>query len=102
MRVESSKTRLLAIVLLLSAFGVAAAESGDREHEMAASVVGDLQAALLESMRAGESLDFAERRDRLRPVVRRTHHFGEITRFILGRHARELDEQRRSRAPCRV
>lgn len=70
---------------------VAHAQSPDPETPVA--VVRQLQEALLESMTAGERLDFEQRAERLRPIIERGHHFDAIARFMLGRHARALDDQ---------
>lgn len=75
--------------LLLGCIALQAEATGP---EAPAEVVRHLQESLLESMKAGENLDFAQRTERLRPVIERTHHFDAIARFMLGRHARELDD----------
>lgn len=61
--------------------------------EAATAVVRDLHETLLESMKAGAALDFEQRKQRLRPMIERTHHFDVITGFMLGRHAAGLDEE---------
>lgn len=73
--------------------GCAALHAEVTGPEAPAAVVRDLQNSLLESMKAGENLDFTQRTERLRPIVERIHHFDAIAHFMLGRHARELDDE---------
>jgi len=81
---------IIAAALLLAG---GAASAQDPSAPAPTEVVRDLQRALLDSMKAGEQLDFPQRVERLRPVIERSHQFDEITRFMLGRHARELDDE---------
>jgi len=86
----------LARAAILAAFtlapGLGASLASTTGPEAPLELVRSLQEALLESMKAGEQLDYSERVARLRPVIDRTHHFDEITRFMLGRHGRELSD----------
>lgn len=81
------------IVTAALLLGCVAAHAESTSPEAPVAVVRQLQEALLESMTAGERLDFEQRAERLRSIIERGHHFDAIARFMLGRHARELEEQ---------
>lgn len=81
-------TRLLAAVLL-GLLGCAAAASTPQAR------VERLNAALLESMRAGETAGYPGRRAILEPVLREVFDLALIGRLVLGRHGRELEAGQR-------
>lgn len=63
----------------------------------AEAVVDGLHDALIASMRAGDSLDTAERQRALRPVVERVFNFPRMSRFIFGRTWSQMDAGERER-----
>ncbi|RMF81805.1 MAG: transporter [Nitrospirae bacterium] len=86
----AARPRRLLLLVLLPAL-LAAAPAGP------AAVVRRLQAALIESMRAGPRWSPEERRAHLAPVVEATHDLPFIARFALGRYWRRLDPAQRRR-----
>lgn len=82
------------LVLALLAPGTGASEPFAAEPRQ---VVGRLTGALLELARNADCWDFAERFERIRPVVRQTHALEQIAPLVLGRHWRALDEDQRTR-----
>lgn len=82
--------KAFAAALLLACTPLQAAEP---DVAAAEAIVRDLQESLLSSMKAGATLEYEQRLERLRPVIERTHHFEVIARFMLGPHAAKLDEQ---------
>ena len=60
-------------------------------------VVARLQEALLSSMKDGERVDYAQRRDRLRPVIISTHDLDFVARTVLRKYWKQLSEKERSR-----
>ena len=85
------------LVLALALLACGPAQATDPAEQAAEAVVERLHETLLASMKAGDELDFAQRVERLRPVVERTFHFEVISRFVLGAHARGLDAEQRVR-----
>jgi len=57
-----------------------------------ADVVARLQEALLSAMKDGETMDYAGRRDRLRPVIISTHDLDFVARIVLGKYWEQLTE----------
>lgn len=83
---------IIALVVLTGTL-VRPADAGGPDVEAAETLVQRLHETLIESMKADDSIDFQARVERLRPTVERTFHFEPISRFVLGRHAGELDPQ---------
>ena len=77
----------LAVLLLLmqSAFAV--------DEVAIASPVDRLHSALLENMKLGEKLDYSARYDKLEPVINDNFDVALISKVILGRYWREMDQQ---------
>jgi len=84
---------LAAVFVILSICRAAGTIAGTAES--ASSVVQELHAALLNAMRAADSIGFRERYARLAPVIRRTHDLPRIAHISLGSHWRGLNRQQR-------
>lgn len=66
----------------------------------ASAAVADIQAALIDSMKAGKTITLDERIAKLTPVIERTHDMDTVCRVVLGKHWRDLkpDQQDAFRA----
>ncbi len=84
---------LAAVFVILSVCRAASTIAGTAES--ASGVVQELHTALLDAMRAADSISFRERYARLAPVIRRTHDLPKIARISLGSHWRGLNRQQR-------
>jgi len=86
---------IMAAVVLMFLTAGWGSNAGAASGESAGSIVQALHAALLDAMRAGNSIGFRERYERLAPVIRRTHDLPKIARISLGSYWRKLDKQQR-------
>lgn len=62
-----------------------------------ADVISRLQEALLAAMKDAAAVDFAERRDRLRPVITSTHDLDFVARTVLKKYWQQLTEPQQSK-----
>jgi phospholipid transport system substrate-binding protein len=62
-----------------------------------ADVVSRLQEALLAAMKDAATVDFAERRERLRPVITSTHDLDFVSRTVLRKYWEQLTQPQRSK-----
>lgn len=91
MTVRQIARELLVAAMVLSM--VLPTMSASASNAEAKEVVTDLQEALLESMQA--EVGYAERVERLTPVIDQAHHLSAMANFALGRHASQLDRNER-------
>ena len=89
-------TKLLIIpLLLLSALSSHAQEAA--QEAAPEEIVNRLETLLINNMKAGESLTFEERFDRLRPLVEDIMAVDRMGRYLFGREWAAFDKQQRER-----
>lgn len=87
--------RSLAVLALLS-LQVQPLASQPTEEEPA-QVVDRLESTLIDHMKAGDSMDFQQRFDRLRPMVDEIFAIDRMGRYLFGRDWQDLSEEQRDR-----
>lgn len=89
------KSRWL-VVLLYLIFGGSLSVEATIEPRAADTVVDRLHGTLIRVMENADKLGFSGRYELLKPVVEESFDFLEISRIVLGRHWRRLDNDRQS------
>ncbi len=88
------KSLLIALVLL----GALSSHAQQADQDAAPEEIVDrLETVLIENMRAGESLSFDDRFEKLRPLVADIMAVERMGRYLFGRDWAEFDEQQRER-----
>ena len=94
-RPRSTLKWLTVPILMLAALSSAAQE--DAEQAAPEEIVNRLETALIENMRAGESLTFDERFDKLRPLVEDIMAVDRMGRYLFGRDWASFEARQRDR-----
>jgi phospholipid transport system substrate-binding protein len=88
--------RLLASLLLVALVGVASPPAGAAGDPAVQQPIDALHAALLETMKAGSSLSFADREKKLDPVVRAAFDLSYMAEVATGQYWKEMTDAQRS------
>jgi phospholipid transport system substrate-binding protein len=89
--------RVLASLLMLALFGFASPPARAAADPAVQQPIDALYGALLEVMKAGNSMTFADREKKLDPVVRRALDLPYMAQFVIGGRWKDLSQEQKDR-----